>query len=88
MASYDEMVEKDIELMYRVQEYCQTAPRMSRFMETVVSAHPLKDVAAIIWVVHLFGLLEIGQVHFWVVMVNLIIVVGKCQDQWVCIGMA
>jgi len=71
------MVDKDIELMYKIQEYCNSSPRLNQFMETVVSVHPLKDITTIIWIASLFGMLELGRNHFWVIAINLIFAVGE-----------
>lgn len=74
MASFQEMVDKDIELMYSINEYCNRTPWLKDSMSRIVSLHPWKDITAVVWIAFLIGMMEIGSAHFWVVMVNLIVV--------------
>lgn len=72
MVSFEEMVEKDVELMFLVQSYCRQHPRLDRFLHFVTSKHPWRDISSVIWIVHLLGVLEIGRPHFWIVLINLV----------------
>ncbi len=71
MTSYEEVVEKDIELLWSIQEYVRKTPWIDNTMTKIVSKHPLQDICALIWLFCLFGLFEVGSPHFWVVAVNL-----------------
>eukprot|EP01039_Chlorochromonas_danica_P001733 gene1733-1893_t len=74
MVSFEEMVEKDVELMFLVQSYCRRHPRLDGLLQCVTSKHPWRDISSIIWIVHLLGVLEIGRSHFWIVLINLVAV--------------
>ncbi|RYH24767.1 phosphatase PAP2 family protein [archaeon] len=75
MATYKEMVDKDIEFMYSIHDYCNRTAWLQDLMLLIVSNHPLKDVTTIMWIIHFIGIIELGSNHFWVVMFNLVVVV-------------
>ena len=79
MSSYEEVVEKDIELLRSVQEYCYRTPWLNDTMSRIVSKNPLRDIVSVLWLFFIYGLVEIGQRHFWVVAMNLIGAFGKFQ---------
>lgn len=40
-------------------------------MCNIVNRHPWNDICSVIWLISFVGLLEIGRLHFWVVIINL-----------------
>lgn len=40
-------------------------------MCNIVNRHPWNDICSVIWVISFVGWLEIGRLHFWVVIINL-----------------
>ena len=40
-------------------------------MSNIVSKHPWNDICSVIWVISFLAILEIGRLHFWVVIINL-----------------
>ncbi len=69
--SFNEMIQKDLELLWAMQDYIRRTPWLERSMASIVSKHPWQDICAIIWLFFAFGIAEIGVKHFWVVMMNL-----------------
>lgn len=70
-SNYNEMIEKDIELMWAIQDFCHKRPWIDNIMSRLVSRHPWNDVCAIIWLFFVYGIFEIGILHFWIVCTNL-----------------
>jgi hypothetical protein len=77
MASYDEMVYKDMELMRIIQYQIYSTSWLQDLFTKCVSKNPLKDIVLVLWFFFVFGLFEIGVKHFWVVMINFCAVIRK-----------
>jgi len=71
MSSYEEVVQKDLALLWAIQEYCRRMPWISSAMHSVVSKHPLRDIVSVLWAFFLYGVVELHFAHFWVVVSNL-----------------
>lgn len=71
MSSYDEMVQKDLRLMWSILNYCESVPWLQDKMSKIVSKYPWKDISIAIWLFFVVGLFEIGTKHFFVVATNL-----------------
>jgi len=69
--TYDEVIEKDIELTWAVQHYVHSNPSIRDWCKRLISKYPLQDVCSLIWVFAVVGWIEMGMKHFWVVVVNL-----------------
>lgn len=77
MASFQEMIDKDKELMLQMNEKINQSVWLSGFFEKVVSKNPFKDVVLVLWFFFVFGLFQVGVKHFWVVIMNFVCVVRK-----------
>jgi hypothetical protein len=77
MASYEEVVSKDLELLWSIQEYCYRTPWINQGMSKIISKNPFKDIVIILWIFYIVGLVEIGHKHFWVVAINMIVSFSK-----------
>lgn len=77
MSSYDDVVQKDIELMWLILNYCRRTPWLSDKMDFIISKNPMKDIVIIIWVCFAVGIVEIGSKHFWVVFMNMVVSFGN-----------
>ena len=75
--TYDEVVEKDLDLLWAILEWVSRSPRLDNIMQKIVSKHPWQDIACIPWLFSIVGFLEFGFPHFWVVTVNLFFAFGK-----------
>jgi len=84
MSSYEEVVQKDLELLWVIQEYCRRTPWIANIMHSVVSKHPLKDIVSVLWAFFFYGVVELQFVHFWVVVSNLVVASGKDLDSLCC----
>lgn len=82
MSSYNDVVSKDIELLQLINHKIDQSNWLSDFFAKVVSKNPLKDVVLVLWFFFVFGLFEVGSKHFWVVIMNLIVVVRKCKEKF------
>jgi hypothetical protein len=80
MSSYEEVVEKDLELLRSIQEYCYRTPWLNDNMSKIISKNPLRDIVSILWLFFIYGLVEVGQKHFWVVFMNLVGAFGKSEQ--------
>lgn len=76
MGTYDEMIQNDVELLWRIQEYCYQHPWLNEKMSQIVSKNPWKDIVILNWIFFIVGLFEIGSKHFWVVTTNAIFAIG------------
>ncbi len=70
------MIEKDLELMWSIQDYCRGTSWINDKMAMITNKNPLKDIVIIVWLFFIIGVLELGQKHFWVVTTNLIFSFG------------
>ncbi len=77
MSSYEEVIQKDLELMWSILNYCRRTPWLSEKMDFIISKNPMKDIVIVIWLFFAFGVIEIGSKHFWVGISNLIFAFGK-----------
>lgn len=71
MKSYSDVISKDLELLWSIQEYCYQTPWLNQRMASITSKNPLKDIVIILWVFYIVGLVKLGATHFWVVSINL-----------------
>ena len=69
--SYEDVVEKDLSLLWAILDWVAKSPRLDNFLQKIISKHPWQDIACIPWLFSIFGYLEFGFPHFWVVVVNL-----------------
>lgn len=69
--SYGDMIERDLELLWKIQDYCYRTPWLDDRMSKIVNKHPWQDISAVIWFFFVIGLYEIGSRHFFIVMMNL-----------------
>ena len=76
MSAYDDMIQKDLQLLWQIQDFCRDNPVIDRNMKRIISKHPWQDISLIIWVLFGIGVYEIGGDHFWVVSFNLVISFG------------
>ena len=74
---YDEVVKSDLELLWSIQEYCYRNSYINEKMSLIVSKYPFKDIVMVIWMFAIVGYVQLGVKHFWVVVLNLIVCVGK-----------
>lgn len=79
MSSYQEVVEKDLQLLWSIQEYCQRTPSVHNLFSRIVSKNPAKDVVLVLWLFFCYGLVEIGMEHFWVASINITVALGNAQ---------
>lgn len=77
MSSYDEVVEKDLELMWTIKRYCKVNPWVDEVFGRIVSKYPFRDIVLLLWIIFIVGLFEIGVHHFWVAFMNIIVAMGK-----------
>lgn len=77
MSSYEEVVAKDLELLWSIQEYCYRTPWLNDRMSKIISKNPLRDIVSILWIFFVMGLVELGPKHFWVVAMNMVVSFGK-----------
>jgi hypothetical protein len=78
-SSYDDMIEKDLELLWVINDYISSTPRLQDFFGKIVSKYPWKDVVVVVWCFFAIGISEIGRNHFWVVVMNLIFAISKSK---------
>ena len=74
---FEKVIEKDLELLWLIQDVCRRRPAFDRFMSKLVSKYPWNDIINIIWVVFVIGVIETGMIYFWVVLGNLVVVYCK-----------
>lgn len=77
MSAYDEMIQKDLQLLWLVQDFCKSNPVIDQNMARIISKHPWQDISLVVWVLSGVGIYEIGADHFWVVAFNLAGSFGK-----------
>eukprot|EP01036_Dinobryon_divergens_P034200 gene34200-44183_t len=67
------MINNDLELMWSIQNFCHHsyyASRIEKFMDSIVSKYPWRDIVLVLWVAFLACLMELGSRHFWVAAMN------------------
>lgn len=74
MSTFSDMINKDIELIREIQNYCYHTPRLSNFMARIVSKKPFYDIVIILYVFFFLGLYDVGVNHFWLVALNLSVI--------------
>ena len=77
MSSYDEVVAKDLELLWSIQEFCYRTPWLNDRMMKIISKNPLRDIVSILWIFFIVGIVELKEKHFWVVSMNLTVSFSK-----------
>lgn len=77
MSSYDEVVAKDLELLWSIQEFCYRTPWLNDRMLKIISKNPLRDIVSILWIFFIVGIVELKEKHFWVVSMNLTVSFSK-----------
>lgn len=70
MSSYEEVVEKDLELMWAIRRYCKSQRWIVDTMRHIVSKHPLRDIVLALWIAFIVAWIEIGHHHFWIAVMN------------------
>ncbi len=81
MSSYDEMVEKDLQLMWSIQSFCHRTPWLNEKMAFITSKNPMKDIVIVIWLFFVIGVIELKEKHFWVAVSNLVFSFGTGVTQ-------
>lgn len=76
-SSFDDMIEKDLELLWVINDYISNTPSLNDLFSKIVSKYPWKDVVVIVWCFFVVGLSEVGRNHFWVVVMNLLFAISK-----------
>lgn len=66
------MIEKDIDLLWTIQDYCYRNDWLNNLLSRIVSKHPWKDIGMIIWIFFIIGVIELKAQHFFPVVMNLI----------------
>lgn len=84
MATYEDVVQKDLELLWSIQDYCYRTPWINSSLARIVSKNPLKDIVIILWGCFAIGLFDIGAKHFWLVTINATVAFGKLVDALLC----
>jgi len=69
--SYNDMIDRDLELLWKIQDYCYRTPWLDDRMSKIINKHPWQDISTVIWLFFGIGLYEIGSRHFFIVMMNL-----------------
>jgi len=88
MSSYDEVVAKDLELLWSIQEFCYRTPWINDRMSKIISKNPLRDIVSILWIFFILGLVELKEKHFWVVTMNLAVSFGEMDQIFACMWLA
>ena len=70
---FEQVVEKDIEILWLIHDICHERPIFDMIMTNIVSKHPWNDIVVIIWAIFIYGIIEIGVLHFWIVTFNLVL---------------
>ena len=70
MSSYEEVIQKDLELLWVIQEYCYRTPWLNNLMKSIISKNPMKDIVNILWIFFIYGCIEFNHKHFWIVVLN------------------
>jgi len=69
--SYQALVEKDLELIWSIQDFIYKRPWLDRRLAAIVSKYPWNDVVMLVWLSFGLGLMLIGAKHFWLCATNL-----------------
>lgn len=77
MSTFQDMIDRDLELLWSIQRYCQHNKWIKNIFSRIVHRHPYRDITSIIWVIFVIGVLEVGAGHFWVTIMNLTFCVGR-----------
>lgn len=72
MSSLQEVVQKDIELLFSIQTFFKEHPKLDKVFSIIISKHPWRDISMVIWIIFVVSSIELGVKHFWVVIFNLI----------------
>ena len=78
--NYDDMIERDIEIIWSIHNYIMRNGWIDTVMSRIVSKHPLQDICMVIWMFFAFGVIEIGSRHFWVVALNTSLAFGRISN--------
>ena len=70
--SFRIMIDTDLELLWRIQDFCYSRPSLDMWLAGIVSKYPWKDVCCIVWIFFAIGCFELKTKHFFVVMMNLV----------------
>ena len=77
ISRYDEVIRKEIELIYKFRQYCSINSNLDALFSAVISKHPWNDICVIVWGAFALGVLEYGSNHFWIGIMNLCITYCK-----------
>jgi hypothetical protein len=64
MASYEDVVHKDLQLMWVILEAVSGVPWLDDFLRRVISKHPWQDICAVPWLCFVYGCYEYRSKHF------------------------
>ena len=70
-SSFEDVISKDIELLWAVQDYVHSNPKYKRWLHKIINKNPLQDICALVYIFFGIGWYEIGWPHFWVGIFNL-----------------
>ncbi len=71
----DETIQNDMKRMRLIIDYIRLNPQLDQFLNSIISPHPWKDISSVIWIFSTLGVITIGFEHFFIVILNLAIVV-------------
>lgn len=71
-SSYREMLERDTQLLWSIQDYFRKRKWLDVRMSQIISKNPWQDVVIVVWFFSAIALVEIGFLHFWVTAANLL----------------
>ena len=73
---YAKLVERDLALLWQIQDYIYRHPQLDSRLASMVSKHPWRDVCMVIWLFAGLGVyFDVGihqQHHFWMITFNLL----------------
>jgi hypothetical protein len=72
------MLLKDSELLLLINNFLHENSFSQSVFSKLISKNPWQDICFILVVIFIFGVIELRLYHFWVVIINLFLVFGKC----------
>ena len=72
---YTKLIKDDLKFIIKLDKRLKkTNPSFYKSMHFVINKNPHKDICIIIWIIHIIGLYFIGFNHYFVVFINMILV--------------
>lgn len=68
---FKKFIKDDLDNMRRIRNYCTSNPRVDNWMTSIINKHPFQDIVVVLYLFFAVGLVDIGKMHFWVVVTNL-----------------